>query len=415
MKVNHAKRWTALVLVLLAGVLLAGALLAAVRWWPAGQTDSNTGIAVVPQDAETIARGAYLARLGSCAGCHTTSGGATFAGGRGFATPLGTVYAGNLTADDATGLGRWSADDFWRAMHHGRGLDGRALIPVFPYTEFTKVTRADSDALWAYLRSLPPVAQVNREHALHYPSVTPLALEAWRAAYFERGVFQPDPKRSAEWNRGAYLAQGPGHCVACHAPRDRFGGPGGTPTGARMVGAPWWAPSLAIRPSEAESLIALLKTGQSPHGTAMGPMAEVVLWGTQHWSDADLQAMAVYLQSLPPAPATSVASRAALPERGRRLYEDRCADCHGARGEGAPGAYPPLAGNASVLQPDPINLVHAVRHGGFAPATSAYPRPFGMPPGDFDDAALADLLTFVRGSWGNDAAPVSALQVLRAR
>lgn len=412
MSAERHRRRAALILMLLAGVLIAAGL----SWPWSHDKRAATPTPQPPQDAATIARGAYLAKLASCAGCHTTSGGALFAGGAGIATPFGTVYAGNLTPDDASGLGRWNADDFWRAMHEGRGREGRALVPAFPYTEFTKITRADSDALWAYLRSVPPVVRANPKHELDFPYNTPLALEAWRAIYFKPGEFEPDPARSPDWNRGAYLATGLGHCAACHAPRDRFGGPGDAPTGALMAGERWWAPALSIHPREAESLVALLKTGQSTQGTAMGPMAEVVLWGTQHWSDADLNAMAVYLQSLPPAPARpAVPAGAALPERGQRLYADRCADCHGTRGEGVPGIYPPLAGNPSVLQAEPVNLVHAVRHGGFAPATLAYPRPFGMPPNDIDDAALADLLSFVRGSWGNDAPAVSALQVLRAR
>ena len=410
MSTNRTRRWSAIVVALIAGILIAAA-------WSSRSIPFDRATTVAPpQDAATIARGAYLARLGNCAGCHTAAGGAAYAGGRGISTPFGTVYAGNLTPDDVTGLGRWSADDFWRAMHDGRGRDGRALVPAFPYTEFTKITRADSDALWAYLRSLPAIAQAPRQHELEFPYNTPLAIEAWRAIYFERGEFEPDASRSTEWNRGAYLTQGLGHCAACHAPRDRFGGPGNAPTGGLMAGQRWWAPALAVDPRDAESLITMLKTGQSALGTAMGPMAEVVVQSTQHWSDADLKAITTYLQSLPRAkPPAGAPSNIALPERGQRLYADRCTDCHGERGEGVPGAYPPLAGNPSVLQPDPTNLVHAVRHGGFAPATQAHPRPYGMPPTDLDDAALADLLTYVRRSWGNDAPAVDALQVLRSR
>lgn len=410
MSTNRIRRWSAIVVALIAGMLIAAA-------WSSRSIPVDRATTVAPpQDAVTIARGAYLARLGNCAGCHTAAGGAAYAGGRGISTPFGTVYAGNLTPEDVTGLGRWSADDFWRAMHDGRGRDGRALVPAFPYTEFTKITRADSDALWAYLRSLPAVAQAPRQHELEFPYNTPLAIEAWRAIYFEPGEFEPDASRSTEWNRGAYLTQGLGHCAACHAPRDRFGGPGDAPTGGLMAGQRWWAPALAVHPRDAESLITLLKTGQSALGTAMGPMSEVVVQSTQHWSDADLKAIAMYLQSLPPAkPPAAAPSNAAVPERGQRLYTDRCADCHGERGEGVPGTYPPLAGNPSVLQPNPTNLVHAVRHGGFAPATQAHPRPYGMPPIDLNDAALADLLTYVRRSWGNDASAVDELQVLRSR
>ncbi len=410
MKNSRLPRWASIATAILAGALVAAGL--SLRPGPI----QHAAVPSPPQDAATIERGAYFAKLGNCAGCHTASGGAAYAGGRGIRTPFGTVYAGNLTPDDSTGLGQWRADDFWRAMHEGRGRDGRALVPAFPYSEFTRITRSDSDALWAYLRSVPAVVQAPRAHALAFPYNTPLAIEAWRAIYFKPGVFEPQPVRSAEWNRGAYLAQGLGHCSACHAPRDGFGGPGEAPSGALMAGLGWWAPALSVHPKDPESLIALLKTGQSAQGTAMGPMADVVVQSTQHWSVADLKAIAVYLQSLPPAKVqASDHEPMALPERGQRLYADRCADCHGEQGEGVPGAYPPLAGNPSVLQPSAVNLMHAVRHGGFAPATLAHPRPFGMPPNTLDDAQMADLLTYVRRSWGNAASPVTPLQVLRAR
>jgi len=408
-------RWRRIVVALTAGALITGALL--VWGWSSRTVQVNPApSAALPQDGATVARGAYLARLGNCAACHTAAGGRGYAGGRGIPTPFGTVYSGNLTPDEATGLGRWDADDFWRAMHDGRGRDGRALVPAFPYTAFTRITRDDSDALWAYLRSLPPVTNTARPHELRFPYNTALAIEAWRALYFEPGVFTPEPSRSAEWNRGAYLIQGLGHCAACHAPRNGLGGPGDAASGGLVAGQRWWAPALAVRARDAEAVITLLKTGQSALGTAMGPMAEVVVQSTQHWHDADLKAAVTYLQSLPP-DTRHVAARspAAMPERGQRLYARHCVDCHGERGDGVPGVYPPLAGNASVLQTDPTNLMHAVRHGGFAPATLAHPRPYGMPPTDLTDAALADLLTFVRGSWGNDAPAVDALQVLRTR
>lgn len=410
MNASRRWRWRTIILALIAGVLLA--------WvWSSRLTPvSRAPSAAPPQDAATVARGAYLARLGNCAACHTASGGQAYAGGRGIPTPFGIVHAGNLTPDDATGLGRWDADDFWRAVHDGRGRDGRALVPAFPYTAFTRITRDDSDALWAYLRSLRPVTNSARPHELRFPYNTALAIEVWRALYFEPGAFEPEPSRSAEWNRGAYLIQGLGHCAACHAPRNRLGGPEDAASGGLMAGQRWWAPSLALRANDTEAVITLLRTGQSALGTAMGPMAEVVVQSTQHWHDSDLKAAATYLQSLPP-DRRPVAARAqaAMPERGQRLYTRHCIDCHGERGEGVPGVYPALAGNASVLQTNPTNLVHAVRHGGFAPATLAHPRPYGMPPTDLTDAELADLLTFVRGSWGNDAPAVDALQVLRSR
>lgn len=407
-----------------AGVgLLAMLLAAAAVGWLNRDIDEPAEAAVAPlTPVEQVARGAYLARLGNCAGCHTARGGVVYAGGRGLPTPFGTVYAGNLTPDPATGLGRWSADDFWRALHLGRSRDGRLLAPAFPYTEFTQVVRADSDALFAYLRSLRPVQQPNRPHELRFPYNTQAAQAVWRALYFRPAGFRPEPGRSAEWNRGAYLVRGLGHCAACHAPRNVLGATRDAQAlaGGRLPMQPWYAPALGLagsREATPADVVAVLKTGLWARGSAGGPMAEVVFNSTQHWSDADLQAAALYLQDLPAAPAPGPA-QAAPPEQmalGAQLYTRHCADCHGRRGEGAPGAYPPLAGNPSVRQATPGNLVQAVLHGGFPPATTGNPQPYGMPPLQLQDAEIAAVLSFVRQSGGESAGAVSALDVAKLR
>lgn len=350
------------------------------------------------EDADTVARGAYLARVGNCAACHTSRGGVPYAGGRGLPTPFGTVYAGNLTPDDATGLGRWGADDFWRALHHGRSRDGRLLTPAFPYTAFTHVSRDDSDALYVYLRSLPPVVQAAVPHTLRFPFNTQAALAVWRALYFRPAAPEAtaEPGAGEAWQRGAYLVRGLGHCAACHAPRNRLGATQHAPRlgGGALPMQPWFAPDLAPRAGvpmarQQQDLVDLLRTGMSTLGTAGGPMAEVVVGSTQHWSAQDLQAAAVYLTSLPsqappdPPPGAGDADRAAQAaqrSRGQAVYDDQCAMCHGANGEGAPGIYPPLAGNPTVTQAAAGNVLQVIRHGGFAPATRAQPRPFGMPP-----------------------------------
>ncbi len=390
-----------------------------------------------PASAELLARGAYLARAGNCMACHTSRGGEPYAGGRGIDTPFGTVYSTNLTPDDQTGLGRWSAPAFWRAMHHGRSADGRLLVPAFPYTSTTQVTRADSDALYAYLRSLPPVSQPARPHDLRFPFNTQAALAVWRALYFQPGEFQPDPARSAEWNRGAYLVQGLGHCNACHAHRNALGATTGPlDLGGGLIPVQnWYAPSLTDSReasvadwTEAE-IVALLKTGVvERHGAlnvASGPMGEVVLRSTQHLSDADLGAMAVYLKALGQAqgdmqgaaPAAAATGLNTTDDRGATLYADHCASCHGERGEGVSGAYPALAGNRAVTMAVPANLVRIVLEGGFAPATTGYPRPYGMPPfaQTFSNDDVAAVLTHLRRSWGNGAEAVTPLDVLQYR
>jgi mono/diheme cytochrome c family protein len=384
---------------------------------PGALADADAGT-----NADAVTRGAYLARLGNCAGCHTARGGLPYAGGRGLATPFGTVYAGNLTPDPLTGLGQWSADDFWRALHLGRSRDGRLLAPAFPYTEFTQVVRPDSDALFAYLRSLPPVAQPNRPHALRFPYNTQAAQAVWRALFFRPASFRPEPLRPAAWNRGAYLVRGLGHCAACHAPRNALGATQDRQAlaGGQLPMQPWYAPALGPAGPQAATpadRVALLKTGVWARGTASGPMAEVVFNSTQHGSDADLQAMALYLQDLPAAPAAGRADAAPAEQMalGAQLYTRHCADCHGARGEGVPGAYPPLAGNPSVLQATPTNLIQVVLHGGFAPATAGNPRPYGMPPMPLQDAEIAAVLSYVRQSWGGSAGAVSALDVVKLR
>lgn len=384
---------------------------------------------------EQLERGRVLALAGNCAACHTARGGEPYAGGRAISTPFGTVYAGNLTPDADTGLGRWTPAHFWRALHHGQGVDGRRLVPAFPYTEFTRITRADSDALFAWLRTLPAVQQANRPRELRWPYGTPLALAAWRLLFFQAGEYQPDATQSAEWNRGAYLVNGAGHCVACHGGRNALGATADAGFGGGFIPARnWYAPAFT-RAGEAsvagwtvDDTVALLHTGAAPGGRAIGPMAEVVARSTQHLPLADLRAMAVYLKSLPqqadpaPQPLREPAVVAKQVEQGAALYADHCAACHAAAGEGGrldsgEWAAPPLAGNRLVTQEPAANLVRAIALGGFGAATQARPRPFGMPPFAhvLSEPQMADVATFLRRSWGAQASPVDALDVARWR
>lgn len=420
--------WTLLGLVAL--IALGAGAIAALDLRDAGETlpmQSAIGTEPFMATPTQVERGRYLALAGNCASCHTTRGGVPYAGGRGIETPFGTIYSSNLTSDEKTGLGNWSPAHFWRAMHHGRSRDGRLLYPAFPYPNFTKVTREDSDAIYAYLRTVPPVAQANLAHTLRFPYDTQAALTVWRTLSFRSGVFAPDVARSAEWNRGAYLVDGLGHCIACHGSRNQLGATEEKRglSGGLIAIQNWYAPSLNS-PREAgvagwplPEVIGLLRTGSSPHGSVMGPMAEVVMRSTQYLSEPDLRAMAVYLQQLPAAeqPASAAKTEAkeatAVPvrrdagvmARGSKVYDQQCAYCHGAEGQGAVGAYPPLAGNRAVNMDSVVNLLQIVRHGGFVPATQGNPRPYGMPPFGqvLDDSDIAAVLSYVRGSWGNDA------------
>ena len=373
----------------------------------------------------TAGRGAYLALVGNCTGCHTARGGKAYAGGLAIDTPFGSVYASNLTPDAATGMGSWTRAEFWRAMHHGRSKDGRLLYPAFPYTSYTLVTRDDSDALFAYLNSLPAVAQVNQPPTLRFPYNSQAALAVWRALFFRSGSYQADATQSADWNRGAYLTEGLGHCSACHAARNALGATDGLNLAGGLIPVQnWYAPSL-VAPHEAglqdwriEDIKALFKTGMTAQASVNGPMAEVVLGSTQHWNDADLNAMAVYLKALPPSVAApSSTAPGKTTERGSKLYEQHCAQCHGDDGKGVPNAYPALAGNRAVAMPQTANLVQMVLNGGYAPATAGNPRPFGMPPFVLvlNDSDISAVLTHIRSSWGNQAGSVSAFDVGRIR
>jgi len=411
---------------LLAAAVIAGAWLAG-----ADQAAPASGQRDAPRPtAELVARGRYLATVGNCGGCHTARGEAPYAGGRALDTPFGTVYASNITPDRDTGLGGWSADDFWRALHEGRSRDGRLLYPAFPYPNYTRVTRDDADAIFAYLASLPAVRRPNRQHALRFPYDRQAALWVWRALFFRPGVWTDDSARPADWNRGAYLVRGLGHCDACHGERNLLGATGaaGTLAGGAIPVQGWYAPSLAPGPDGRrhwgeDDLVALLRDGTWSRGTVMGPMAEVVLRSTQHLEAPDLRAIASYLASLPPtdkAVPTSAAFDAdgpAAPARGATLYREHCADCHGTDGNGRPGAYPPLAGNPSVTLASPANAIRAVLGGGFAPGTAANPRPHGMPPfGPFlGDDQVAAVVTHIRRAWGNEASPAGPRDVARHR
>lgn len=410
-----------------AGLALLAALVVA---WPRADFIPSAGPQAWAATPANIARGAYLARAGDCLACHTARGGQPYAGGRALATPFGTFYAPNLTPDAQTGLGAWNADDFWRALHDGVAPGGRLLYPSFPYPNMTRVTREDADALFAYLRSLPAIRQPNRPHELRFPYDLQVTLAGWRLLYFKPGVYVPAPARGPEWNRGAYLVEGLGHCGACHSPRNGLGATGATLSGGPVPGSGWYAPALT---SDEEAglgdwavphIVQLLRTGAAPRGAVFGPMAEVVGHSLQYLSQDDATAMALYLKSLPAKAGERRVAKAPsddVLQAGRHLYEHHCADCHGndGRGVGVGGmpAYPPLAGNRALTMTDPVNAIRIVLYGGFPPATEGNPRPFGMPPFGpvLNDTEAAAVVSYVRASWGNAAPAVTPADVNKWR
>lgn len=420
-------RWL-LALLALPLVLLAGWMIFVAE--VAHRADAHmTPVPATLRDAALIARGDYLARAADCAGCHTAQGGKPMAGGRSLATPFGAIAVPNITPDHRTGLGNWSFEEFWQALHMGRGRKGELLYPAFPYTSYTRITRDDALAIFAYLQSLPPVHQPTAPGSLGFPYNRRESLLVWRALYFRAGEFRPDPKRTAQWNRGAYLVQGPGHCTECHATRNAWGGmaPSARLGGGRIPVQNWYAPNLSagkhggLQGWDEQDIVQLLKTGQSGKGSAFGPMADVVVGSTQHLSDDDLHAIATYLLSLAPRVPASVVPETArddvLVHQGQPIYDEHCAACHGKDGRGVAGVYPPLDGNPSVNEPSGINATRAVLLGGFSPLTAAYPRPYSMPPfaQRLSDAEVAAVVSYIRRSWSNRASAVRPEAVGRDR
>ena len=417
-----------LALAAIAAMLVAVALIAYLNL--RGEDDMAASSPASMPSAGTVARGAYLVRAGNCMTCHSERGGAPFAGGRAIETPFGTVFSSNLTPHAAAGIGSWSADDFWRALHNGRAKDGRLLYPAFPYPNYTLVTRGDSDAMYAYLRTVAPVERKSPPHRLRWPYSTQPALAVWRALYFTPGSHEDDKAQSAQWNRGAYLVRGLGHCSACHTQRNALGASSDMMdlSGGLIPMQNWYAPSLTsaneagVADWEPAQIAKLLQSGVAPRGTVLGPMAEVVLQSTQHLSRDDLLAMATYLKALPQSAqsADAAAPRGMTPEmagRGARLYEKHCVQCHGDKGQGIPDAYPALAGNRAVNLQSTANLVQVVLHGGFPPATTGNPRPFGMPPyaTTLSDADIAAVISHIRASWGNKAGAIGEFDVSQQR
>ncbi|WP_208827232.1 cytochrome c [Bradyrhizobium neotropicale] len=385
-----------------------------------------------PANAELLKKGEYLARAGDCIACHTAREGKTFAGGLPMKTPFGTLYTSNITPDPQTGIGTWTSDQFYRMMHDGRFPDGGLVYPAMPFGSYTKVTREDSDAIYAYLRSVPPVKQVNKPHELTFPFNNRSLIIGWRTLFFNEGEFKPDPTKSAEWNRGAYLVEGLGHCGMCHTAINALGGSSESQAfeGGLIPMQYWYAPSLTSNKEAGlgewsiQEIVDYLRTGVSARGAVYGPMAEVVYNSLQYLNDDDIRAMAVYLKGLAqgtspdkPPPALPTAESSLLLSLGKQIYDRDCASCHGATGLGMPPHYPPLAGNQSIQMASAVNAIRMVLNGGYPPGTAGNPMPYGMPPfaQRLSDDEVAAVVTYIRTSWGNRGAPVSARQANELR
>jgi alcohol dehydrogenase (quinone), cytochrome c subunit len=397
-----------------------------------------------PADAAVLARGEYVAKAADCAGCHTApEGGAPFAGGLGMGSPFGTIKTSNITPDPRYGIGRYSLEDFDRAVRHGVAPGGKALYPAMPYPEFSKMSDGDLHALYAYLMNrVAPVAKPNEPADVAFPFNQRWTLFGWQLAFMPHGGFRSHASSDVEWKRGAYLVQSLGHCGACHTPRGwGYQELGYDESASRFltggVNDHWFAANLTGdagsglgRLSEMD-IAHFLKTGHAGGNVAYGSMVEQIEDSTQYLSDADLLAVAHYLKSLPPqqpsgtyAPATRPAR---APTNGNRVsdsqslgyvvYQSFCAVCHGENGKGVPMAIPALAGNPSVLAKDTTSLIRLMVEGGNSPSTLTGPPRQRMPgfAGTLSNAQMADALTYIRSAWGNVAQPISGNDVASLR
>jgi mono/diheme cytochrome c family protein len=416
MKTMYSRSLTLAIAGSIAWALLAGAAVAA------------AAVVAPGKESNEVARGAYLARIGDCEFCHTAPNGKPFAGGRAIATAFGVIYSINITPDRDTGIGQWSEQDFYKAMHTGISRDGSHLYPAFPYPWFTKVTRADVDAIKAYLDTVTPVAQDDKPNRLPWVLRWREELFGWNALFFDEGEYKNDAAQSAQWNRGAYLVQGLAHCGACHTPDNWLGGTkhsdafeGGS------AGLHWAAPGLGVNIRDgvggwsAAQIVEYLRTGANAKSASAGPMSDVVMNSTQYLSDADLNAIAFFLKNRPNDRAKSPPKTAALGTEalahGQALYLDNCTGCHNPDGRGVPKVFPPLTGSAAIQTDNPGTVIHVVLAGSKMAAPSSLPTGLSMPGFGWklDDREIADVLNYTRHAWGNRAPLVDAETVAAVR
>jgi mono/diheme cytochrome c family protein len=377
----------------------------------------------------TLERGKYLTDAGNCMSCHTRPGGAAFAGGVAFTTKFGTIYSSNITPDTQTGIGKWKVDDFRRAMHDGIAVGGRRLFPAFPYTSFTKVSDTDIDAIYAFLRTLQPVRYSPPADGFFFRQRW--AMMFWNPMFFKSGRFEPDAKRSEQWNRGAYLVEGLGHCDACHSPRNFFMAERASQAYSggsfleKVIGGQirrWSAVNLTSSRTglvawSVDNLAKYLKTGFCPRAGVFGPMNDVIDKSLKNLSVEDVHAMAVYLKSLP----RQESSEAALPEAaakgGAEIYKDHCEECHMSSGRGGIFNAPPLAGSAVVQANDPASLINIILYGQDQPKDISVGAWETMKPYKdvLGDAEIAAVGNYIRGSWKNRASAVTPAEVARQR
>ncbi len=374
------------------------------------------------QSFEVIERGRYLATLGDCTACHTAADGKAYAGGRPIDTPFGVLVSPNLTPDRETGIGAWSDDDFVNAVRVGRGPGGMHLYQAMPYPYFVKMSREDVLAIRTYLNTLEPVRNPVDTNQLPFPFRIRASMIAWNALFFRNEPFKPDPQKSEEWNRGAYLVEGPGHCGACHTPKNFLGG---DKTSSRLAGGAlqnWYSPDLTgdqwmgLGKWSTDDIVQYLRSGHNRIAAATGPMAEVIADSTSLMTDPDLHAIALYLKGESPKGGSAsqpIAGDDPVMRTGKELYVDNCSAYHAPNGTGVPNLFPELKDSPTVQSKDPLTLIRIVLHGTQNVATPTAPTGPAMPAFSWklNDEQVAAVLTYIRNAWGNAAPRVSASDV----
>jgi mono/diheme cytochrome c family protein len=373
---------------------------------------------------DMVARGKALTIAGDCASCHTADPAKPFAGGKRIDTPFGAIYSPNLTPDRDTGIGAWSDDDFFRALRFGVAPDGSRYYPAFPYPNFTKLVRDDILAIRAYLTTLAPIRNTEPSPELRWPLNYRVVMRGWNWLFFKPGILQPDQQKGTAWNRGRYLVEGPGHCGACHTPKNIFGADrrGQAYGGGQVAGM--FAPRLdgaersGLKSWSVDDIVEYLQSGRNAKSHAGELMSEVVVNSTSQMSDADIRAIAVYLKDLPagaPEPVVSPPPQAQM-TNGEKIYRGACIACHELDGSGAPRIYPPLPGNANLQSAVPLSTLRVILDGAQTVTTPRAPNKGSMPAyPKLSDQDIADVATYMRNSWGNAAPAVTPEQVAKAR
>lgn len=387
--------------------------------------DTVPAKALSAKDA-AIERGRYVAVAGDCVACHTAHGsGKPFAGGLALETPFGKLVGSNITQDVKTGIGSWTEEQFTRAVRQGKGKHGENLYPAMPYNAYVKISDSDMHDLWAYMKTIKPVDNAVESNQLPFPFKLRFLMAGWNLLFFDNVPFKDDSTQTVEWNRGAYLVQGLAHCASCHTGKNFFGGDTKATLAGGTLGG-WYAPDITggeggLHDWTTAQTVEYLKTGGNAISMASGPMAEAVENSFQHMTEADLQAIAVYLKTVAgpeaaPRPAPLADSNAQM-TLGAHVYAVNCAACHASNGKGLDGLVTALAGNRALQAKVDSNLVNAVLRGTTPAITHGKPTGAGMPSfaWKLSDDEIAAAGTYVRNSWGNAAAPVAAASVTKAR